>query len=353
MSSTQAIVSLHKSNCCIIMRTISVAVIGVGYWGPNLIRNFTRIPQVKSIVACDIDKKRLRTITNLYPQVRTSQNFDEVLRDKEIALVAIATPVNTHYQLAKKALLAGKHVMVEKPLTKTVAQAKELLDIAQKKKRLLFAGHTFVYNPAVKKMKQFLKEGRLGKIYYYESTRANLGLIQNDTNVVWDLAPHDFSILLYIFRAKPLTLRVISSRHVHAIQDEVAHIFIRFEENIMAHIHLSWLSPVKIRTIMLAGSKKMLLYDELNHIDKIRIYDKGVSVKATQNSSFPARYRYGNILVPNIEESEPLYNELNHFVTCILKKKKPLTGGIEGLAVVKMLEAAELSVKTGKEILLM
>lgn len=301
-------------------------------------------------MACDLDKKRLRAIINLYPQIRTSQNLDEVLKDKEITFVAIATPVNTHYALAKKALLAGKHVMVEKPLTKTVAQAEELVRIAEKKKLLLFVGHTFVYNPAVKKIRQFLKEGRLGKIYYYDSTRVNLGLIQNDANVIWDLAPHDFSILQYIFRAKPLTLHVISSRHVHAVQEEVAHVFIRFEENIMAHMHLSWLSPVKIRTIMLAGSKKMILYDELNHVDKIRIYDKGVSVKATQNNLFPARYRYGNILVPNIEESEALFNELSHFVSCILKNKKPLTGGQEGLLVVKMLEAADRSIKTGKEI---
>lgn len=332
------------------MKEVIVAVVGAGYWGPNLIRNFSRIPSSRVTAVCDSDKKRLLPIKKAYPGIRVTEDFTSILSDKSISLVAIATPLHTHFLLAKQALLAGKNVMVEKPLTKTVAEARELVRLAKKKNLLLFSGHTYVYHTAVQKMKQLISRGKLGKIYYYEGMRANLGLIQNDANVIWDLAPHDFSILHYLFESRPVGIRVVASRFVHKEQEEVAHVFVRWKNNMMAHMYLSWLSPLKIRTVMIAGAKKMLLFDQQDPVEQLRIYDKGVKMTGSKNHVYRSSYRYGDIVVPTIEESEALYNELMHFVSCILKRKNPLTGGLEGLEVVKMLAAAEKSHRTGREV---
>lgn len=332
------------------MNDVYVAVVGAGYWGPNLIRNFSKIAHVRVVTVCDADKKRLTPIKKSYPTITVTEHFQTILNDKTISLVAIATPVRTHFPLAKQALLAGKHVMVEKPLAQTVAQAGELVSLAKRKKLLLFSGHTYVYHEAIRKMKQLVSQGVLGKVYYYESMRANLGLIQNDANVLWDLAPHDFSILRYIFTSKPIAIKVVANRYVHKKQEEVAHVFLRFKDRSTAHMYLSWLSPLKIRTVMIAGARKMLVFDQQDPVEQLRIYDKGVSMSKLQNHTYRSRYRYGDIVVPAIEESEALFNELAHFVECIRKKKKPLTGGEEGLEVVKMLAAADTSYKTGREV---
>lgn len=334
------------------MNDVLVAVVGAGYWGPNLIRNFSLIPHVSIKAVCDSDGARLLPLKKTYPSLTTTTHFSEILQDAEISLVAIATPPHTHFLLAKQALLAGKHVMVEKPLTKTVAEAKELIRIAKRKHLQIFCGHTYVYHAAVKKMQQLLRKKSLGKTYYYESMRANLGIIQNDTNVIWDLAPHDFSILRALFTAKPVAIRAVANRYVHTTQEEVAHVFVRFADHVTAHMYFSWLSPLKIRTVMIAGSKKMLLFDQQDPVEQLRVYDKGVSISASKSQAFRSRYRYGDITVPALEETEALYNELVHFTDCVRKNKKPLTGGEEGLEVVKMLVAADISQRTGKEVLL-
>lgn len=332
------------------MKDIIVAVVGAGYWGPNLIRNFGKINNARVAAVCDTDKKRLAPIKKSYPGIRTTDDFSTILKDETITFVVIATPLQTHFALAKQVLLSGKHVMVEKPLTRTSSEAKELIKLAERKKLQIFCGHTYVYHAAIQKMKQLLTKGVLGKTYYYESMRANLGLIQNDANVLWDLAPHDFSILRFLFPSKPVAVRVVANRYVHKSQEEVAHVFLRFSNGMMAHMYLSWLSPLKIRTVMIAGAKKMLLFDQQDPVETLRIYDKGVSITGSKHQAYRSRYRYGDIVVPTIEESEALSNELEHFISCILKKKKPLTGGREGLEVVKMLEAAEKSYRTGREI---
>ncbi|MBI2442368.1 MAG: Gfo/Idh/MocA family oxidoreductase [Candidatus Levybacteria bacterium] len=334
------------------MKTIGVAVFGAGYWGPNLIRNFHALPEANVVAVCDLDKTRLSHVQTLYPSIKTTTQSGDVFSDPTVHAVAIATPLATHFPLAKKALIADKHVLLEKPFTRTVREAEELIMLSEKKHLVLFAGHTYVYNTAIQKIKKVLSQKKLGKVYYYESMRANLGLIQHDANVIWDLAPHDFSILNYIFPTKPLAIRVLSSRFVHSRQEEVAHVFVRYENNLFAHMYLSWLSPLKIRMTMLAGSKKMLVFDQQNPVEQIRLYDKGVMVTKDKNNSLRSSYRYGDVIVPALDDTEALSTELRHFLSCIREKQKPLTGGKEGLEIVKLLEAADRSLKSGKEILL-
>lgn len=332
------------------MKLINVAVIGLGYWGPNLVRNFLKIPGVRIVTVCDLLKKNLKKISISFPSVKTTNNYKQIINDKTIDLVAIATPLKTHFLLAKNALLANKHVLIEKPMTQTSKDAGELISIANKMQKIIMVGHTFVYSEAIKKIKRVIDREELGKIYYYDSTRINLGLIQQDTNVIWDLAPHDFSILSYILKEKPLSLRAIGSKFLQKNYEEVAHIIIKYKKNITAYINLSWLSPVKIRTIMIGGNKKMILYNDIEPSEKIRIYDKNVTISPSKITPFSPAYRSGNIVIPYLEQNESLLNQLNHLVDCIRNKKQPISDGIAGLTVVRLLEACDKSLKTNSEV---
>ncbi len=334
------------------MKTIKVGVAGLGYWGPNLVRNFSKIPGVQVVYGCDFIEKNLQKITASFPFVKPTKNYRDMLQDRQVDLVAIATPVSTHYKLAKDALLAGKHVLVEKPMTRTSAEGRELIKLAGKKHRTIYVDHTFVYSAAVQKIKEILSNNRLGDVYYYDSTRINLGLLQNDSNVIWDLAPHDLSILNFLFGRKPISVQAFGSSHVEKKKEETAHIFIRYPGNMTAHIHVSWLSPVKIRTILIGCSKKMIVYDDIKPSEKVSIYDKSINVPKGEVTPFAPAYRSGDVVIPHLEQTESLYVELDHFIDCIRTGKRPLTGGDEGLQVVQLLEATDKALKTKSEILL-
>ncbi len=327
-------------------KVVGVGIIGVGYWGPNLLRNFLKIDKVKIIYVCDISNENLNKIHTDHPLLKLTTNYSDILSDKDLDLVVISTPISTHFKIAREALLASKHVLIEKPITRTSKEAKELIKIANKKGVKIFSGHTFVYSQAVQKIKEIISKKELGEIYYYDSTRINLGLIQADSNVIWDLAPHDLSILSYILPMKPLTVTAFGKSFVNKKNEEIAHIFITYEKGITAHIHLSWLSPVKVRNILIGGSKKMISYNDIEPSEKIRIYDKGVSIPPSEITPFAPAYRSGDIVIPRLEQTETLFSELNHFIDCIREDKNPITGGVEGLKVVILLEAIEKALKT-------
>jgi len=338
------------------MKDIKVGIIGCGYWGPNLIRNFNDNQHTEIKYACDLSHERIDRIRLRYPFVRTTTDYKELLKDKDIHAVAIATPVFTHYKLVREALEAGKHVLVEKPLTSSVKEAERLVSIASRKKLILLVDHTFIYTGAIRKVKEFIATGELGEIYYFDSVRINLGLLQHDVNVIWDLAPHDISIMDFIVEEKPKSVVATGSSHTpHGIED-VAYITVKFMNNLIAHFHVNWLSPVKIRKIIIGGSKKMVVFDDLDPAEKVKIYDKGIKLsKSDKNSIYQSliQYRTGDIYTPNIDSTEALKAEIEHFADCIKNEKTPITDGEAGLRVVRILEAANKSLKrAGVKILL-
>lgn len=330
---------------------LSVAVVGCGYWGPNLIRNFSQMPGVRMKTAVDLNKERLRHIGQLYPSVGTSTDVDEVLADPEIDALMVATPVSTHHKLAKKALEKGKHVLVEKPMAASIAEGEELVRIAQDRGLVLMAGHTFLYTAAVNKMKDLISSGELGHIYYVSTTRVNLGLFQEDINVVWDLAPHDVSILNYVLGAEPETVAAQGQAYIQSGIEDVAFLHLRYPGDIVAHTHVSWLNPDKIRRITVVGSRKMLVYDDVSTTEKIRVYDKGVSVQPHYDTfgEFQLSYRFGDIYTPRLDDNEPLKNECQHFVQCIQKRETPRSDGPSGLAVVRVMQLACESIRRNGE----
>jgi len=322
--------------------SINVAVIGCGYWGPNLVRNFNRAKGSNVSYVCDLDQSRLNYIKKLYPLVKIIKDYKKILKDKTIEVVVIATPVKTHFKIAKDALLCQKHVWIEKPMTINSKQAKELIQIAKKNKRILIVDSTFIYTGAVRKIKELIQKKVLGKPYYYDSERVNLGLIRPDVNVIWDLAPHDISIIDYIFKQKPVSVCAIGSGHVFKGKYELAHLTLKHNGGLISHVHVSWLSPLKIRKIMIAGKKKMLVYDDIEPVKKIKVYNKGVKVRARH-----PLYRDGQVSVPKLDQTEALKKECQHFLDCIKNKKRPLSDGESGLRVVQVLEAANKSLKKG------
>jgi predicted dehydrogenase len=327
-----------------------IGVVGLGYWGPNWVRNLHQLRQARRVVACDLDAKRRDHVSGLYAGVEGSSSLDELLRDSEIEGLVIATPVSTHFPLAKKALMAGKSVLVEKPLAMSSAQAAELVRIARDNGRVLMVGHTFEYSAPVLKMRDIIESGELGDMFYLSSIRANLGLIQHDVNVAWDLATHDISIILMLMGGRiPEAVSCQGQSHYKKGIEDVAMLSLHFPRNVIAFIHVSWLDPNKIRRTTLVGSKKMLVYDDLALQEKIRIYDKGVDVAPYYDTfgEFQFSYRYGNVMIPRIDESEPLKLECEHFVDCIRNGETPRTDGLSGLRVVSVLEAANLSLKNG------
>ncbi len=332
---------------------ITVAVIGCGYWGPNLLRNFAQFPNVRVKTACDLNKERLRHIGQLYPGVETVTDLDIIVNDPEIDAVVVATPVTTHHPIAMKLLEAGKHILVEKPMASSIAEAEELTETADERGLVLMTGHTFVFTAAVNKVKDLISSGELGHVYYISTTRVNLGLFQEDINVVWDLAPHDVSILNYVLGAEPETVSATGQAYIRTGIEDVAFIHLKYPGEILAHTHVSWLNPDKIRRTVVVGSKKMLVYDDVSMQEKIRVYDKGVTVQPHYDTfgEFQLSYRFGDIYTPRLDDSEPLKNECQHFIHCIQKRETPRADGDAGLAVVRVMERACESILRNGEML--
>jgi len=322
---------------------INIAIIGCGYWGSNLIRVFAQSEQINLHTCCDLDESKLKKVKMIYPYINITSNYQEVITNPEIHAVIIATPVFSHYKLAKLALLANKHVLVEKPLTYTCKESQELIELANQKNKILMVDHTFEYEPAIRKIKKIIESKELGEIYYINANWLNLGKLQPDVNVVFDLATHIFSIINYITGKEPLNIKATGETYISNNKlEEMANLIIKYPNKIIANINVSWLEPYKVRKLTLVSSKKMLVFDLLNPQEQLKIFDKGVDVNHLENT---ISYRSGDVYSPNIEPIEPLKEMANHFISCIKENKKPLTSGENGLIVVKLLEAAAQSLK--------
>lgn len=333
---------------------INVGVIGYGYWGPNVARNFHSVSSIKLTAISDSSGKRLGLAQSHYPFIKAWSDPMELIRSLDVDVVAIVTPVFTHYEMARAALLAGKHVFVEKPFTSTSAQAEALIDLAARKGLKIMVDHTFLFTGAVKKIKEEIDSGRLGRLLFYDSVRVNLGLFQHDVNVIWDLAPHDLSIMGHLINRKPIALAAHGTVHFEGGYEDIAYLAVEFEGNsFIAHFHVNWLSPVKIRKTLISGDKKMLVWDDLDADEKVKIYDRGVDVKSTNNHSkdgiheLLVSYRSGDVHIPKLEGTEALKAEVQYFVQCLEKNEAPFNDGQAGLQVVRLLEAADQSIKNG------
>ncbi len=326
---------------------MKIAVIGCGYWGPNLVRNFVQSNQVRELICCDLDQKRLDRMKNLYPSVKVLSDYKELLQMLDLNGVAIATPVKTHHPIAKEFLQQGKHVFIEKPLTHSYDTALELVKLAEENQKVLMVGHTFEYTAAVNKVKDIIECGELGRILYISCVRVNLGLFQPDINVIWDLAPHDISMITYILGEPPVSVNSQGKAHFKPDIEDVATTTLNFKNGVIAFIHNSWLDPNKIRRTTIVGTRRMLVYDDIEPQEKIKIFDKGVEVPPYYDTfaEFHLSYRYGDIRSPRIDDYEPLKKECEHFLTCIKDSKRPLSDGYSGLKVVSILEAANKSLR--------
>jgi predicted dehydrogenase len=325
--------------------TVKFGVIGYGYWGPNVVRNLQTTPGAEISAVCDKSSAARKKVHKNYPQLYVAADATEVLTSPEIDAVAIVTPVWTHYELAKAALENGKHVFVEKPFTSNVNQAEALIELAEKKNLKIMVDHTFLFTGAVRKIKQLLQENLLGKLYYYDSTRVNLGLFQHDVNVVWDLAPHDLSIMDHVIEGNPEALVATGQKHLNGFED-VAYITLYFPDQVIAHVNVNWLSPVKVRTTLIGGEKKMLVWNDLEADEKVKIYDKGVDINNREGLyELLVNYRSGDMWSPQLEQVEALKQELAYFIHCITTGANPMNDGAAGLRVVKMLEAANKSLR--------
>ncbi len=324
---------------------MKIGVVGLGYWGPNLVRNFLAHPEVEKVTGCDIKEERLNFIKNRFPSAFLTKDYNDLLKS-ETDIIVIASPVKHHFELAKQALENGKHIWVEKPFTATVKEAEELIEIAEKKNLKIFVDHTFIYTGAVQKMKEIADSGELGDIYYFDSVRINLGLFQHDVNVVWDLAPHDLSIMKHVIGDKKVSAVAAHGIANYYQQENVAHLSVYFEGNSFAHFHVNWTSPVKIRKMVLGGSKKMLVFDDMENFEKIKVYDSGV-VMQTPESIHEAlvQYRIGDMYSPKIIHTEALALGAREFINAIKEDRQPLTNGYDGLEVVKILEASDESIR--------
>ena len=326
---------------------INVAVVGCGYWGTNLMRNLAENPRSRLRWLVDLNQQRLKQFKERYQDIHTTTELSEALADPQLDAVAIATPVSTHYYLAKEALNAGKHVLLEKPMAETVAECEELLRLAAARKLTLMVDHTFIYTGAVRKIRELIQAGELGDIHYFDSVRVNLGLFQHDVNVIWDLAPHDLSIMDYVLPQEPIQVAAHGARHVAGSKIEnIAYITLRFADETLAHFHVNWLAPAKVRRIIIGGSRKMLVFDDLSPDEKIKIYDKGLKFRETDDSELRqalAGYRIGDMYVPNIETTEALRRETDHFLECVRTGAKPESDGEAGRRVVRILVAAQES----------
>jgi predicted dehydrogenase len=327
---------------------IGVAVIGYGYWGPNLVRNFALLDDANVVAVCDRSADRLAIVERLYPAVRTYRDVEQVLADPEVDAVVVATPVSTHFELALAALTAGKHVLVEKPITQTSAEARQLIDEAERRGLTLMVDHTFVYTSAVRKISELLENGSLGRLLYFDSVRVNLGLFQHDVSVLWDLAVHDLSIMDYLIGVSPTQVAATGISHVEGAPENIAYLTCFFEHDLLAHFHVNWLAPVKVRQTMICGSKQMIVYDDIEASEKVKVYDKGVTLGESQEEVLYQQkvgYRTGDMWAPRIDAVEALLVEAQHFIECIRTGAKPNTPGEAGLRVVSILEAATTSMR--------
>src|SRR5437879_9763822 len=351
---------------------LKLGVVGYGYWGPNIVRNFLSQPDCRIVAICDKNPKAVAQVLRRHPAVHASSNPDEVMSSPEIDAVAVVTPVSTHYDLAKKALENGKHVFVEKPFTATSAQAEELIELADRKNLQIMVDHTFLFNGAVRKIKELVDEGTLGPLYYYDSTRVNLGLFQHDVNVIWDLAPHDLSIIDYLIGLEPELVEATGGAHLNGLTD-VAYITLYFPKNVIAHLNVNWLSPVKVRTTLVGGQRRMLVWNDLDPSEKIKVYEKGMEVTNNHDESrqrlktlveskvfevgaeetirdLLVSYRSGDMWAPRVDQTEALQLEARYFLDCVASGEKPLNDGRAGLRVVRMLEAADESLTHRREV---
>jgi len=326
---------------------MKVGVVGLGYWGPNLVRNFLSVEAVEAVVGCDAQVKRLEKVRQKFPSVEMVSSFEDLLKRDDVEAIALATPVSTHYPLGLKVLEARKHLLIEKPMATKGVEAYELLHRAEDKGLTLMVDHTFVYTGAVRKMKEIVDRGDIGEVLYFDSVRVNLGLFQHDTNVIWDLAPHDISIMDYLIDKKPISVSAVGVSHFNSVED-MAYLTVHFGDKLLAHFHVNWLSPVKIRRILLAGSKHMVVYDDMEPSEKVKVYNKGVEIYGEEAVyDTLVQYRVGDMYAPKIDQTEALSLITQEFVECILTGKRPTTDGRAGLNVVTILEAAELSLRRG------
>jgi predicted dehydrogenase len=326
---------------------VRMGIIGYGYWGPNVTRNFFGTPGCTVAAVCDARPEMLGRAQQTFPAISVTRAADDILRAPDIDAVAVVTPVWTHFELAKAALENGKHVFVEKPFTSTAAQAEQLIELAASKGLQIMVDHTFLFTGAVRKIRQLIQEGTLGKLYYYDSTRVNLGLFQHDVNVIWDLAPHDLSIMDYLTAARPEAVTAASQVHLNGLED-LAYLTIYCSDSMIVHINVNWLSPVKVRMTLIGGQKKMVLWNDLEADEKVRVYDKGVDIKDGDNvHALLVSYRSGDMWAPKVDQTEALAAETKYFIDCVEKNETPFNDGVAGLRVVRLLEAADRSAKAG------
>ena len=326
---------------------IKVGAVGCGYWGPNLIRNLRQLPDCQLSVICDTSEQRLKHMRRLHPEVAITHRFEELVNDTELDAVMIATPVRFHYEMAKACLNAGKHVFIEKPMARTVEEAQDLVALAERRGRVIMVGHTFLFSPAVRRMKQIIEAGDIGEVQYIAARRLNLGLFQKDINVAWDLAPHDLSIVLHLLDQMPVGVSCQGSSHVTRGIEDVTMMYLSFPKNRCAFIHNSWLDPKKVRQMTVVGSQRMIVYDDTEPLEKLKIYDARVEAPPHYDtfSEFTYSYHYGDAYVPCIKQEEPLKLECQHFLDCIRQECVPIAPGQRGLEVVRILEAAGQSLR--------
>lgn len=335
-------------------RAINIGIIGCGYWGPNLLRNFAENEGAELRWMCDVDERRLASLGRRYPAAQATTDYRQLLADSQLDAVVIATPVATHFRFALEALRAGKHVLIEKPFTASAREAEELIELAEQQQLTVMVDHTFIYTGAVRKIKETVESGELGDLLYFDSVRINLGLFQRDINVVWDLAPHDLSIMDYIIGREAEAVTATGSCHIERGIENIAYVMLRFPDEFIAHFHFNWLAPVKIRRTLLAGSRKMIVYDDIEPTEKIRIYDKGVTTERREDSADReaeyrtlVSYRTGDVWVPKLDSTEALTHVCGEFLSAIREARPALTDGHAGLRVVRLLEAAQQSIEQG------
>lgn len=330
------------------MNKIGIGIIGCGYWGINYVRVFSELPNSQMLKVCDLAEERLNHIRQRFPAVETCNTIRQLLHGPRIDAVVVATPSSTHHEIVKECLLLDKHVLVEKPLVMEVAEGEELIALAQERNQVLMVGHTFLYNPGIQKMKSCIWDDDFGEIYYLHATRTNLGPIRKDVNALWDLVPHDISIFGYLLEAKPAWVTAVGAKLLHNCREDVGFITLAYPNGVLGHIHASWADPNKVREVVVVGSKKRIVFNDLNNMESIRIFEKGVSPSQTDVDSF-GEFRFlvrdGDIISPKVEASEPLKNECAHFLDCVAKGGTPLSDGQNGLDVVRVLVAIEESVK--------
>ena len=326
---------------------IRVGVIGYGYWGPNIVRNFMEVPGATVSVVCDVSSERLNQVRTRYPSIKITTDARELIVDPDIDAIIVVTPVSTHFELAIQALRAGKHVLVEKPLAATSEQAMTLIEEAQRRNLVLMVDHTFVYTGAVRKIREIVTSNTLGDVYYYDSVRVNLGLFQSDVNVIWDLAVHDLAIMDYVLPIKPIAVSATGISHIPGKPENVAYMTLFFPNRQIAHLHVNWLAPVKVRRTLIGGSERMIVYDDLEPSEKVKVYDRGVTLFPQSEAAYEllVSYRSGDMRAPRLDVTEGLRTETLHFIDCIENNKRPETDGQGGLRIVRIVEAAEKSLR--------